>query len=60
MSALRISYKHDLPRYIDLGPAYAAASSPIGRLSSAWGNLGDEEDECAANILRALGEGVES
>lgn len=60
MSALRVDYRHEGVRLIDLGPAYAAASSPIGRLSSAWGNLGDEEDECAANILRALGEGVES
>lgn len=47
MSALRISYQHDVPRYVDLGPAYAAAASPIGRLSAAWGNLGDEDTSCA-------------
>ena len=47
MSALRISYHHDVPRFVDLGPAYAAAASPIGRMSAAWGNLGDEDTSCA-------------
>ena len=47
MAALRISYHHDVPRFVDLGPAYAAASNPIGRLSSAWGNVEDEDTSCA-------------
>ena len=47
MSAQRISYRHEGVRFVDLGPAYAAAASPIGRMSAAWGNLGDEDNSCA-------------
>lgn len=43
MSALRISYRGAAPVLVDLGPAWAAASNPIGRLSAAWGNLPDDE-----------------